>query len=57
MKHLFGILLALGTSVTASAQRALPSYAVVGRDTTCQIFLYSPGPSDGLHVAYVTDGE
>lgn len=57
MKHLFGILLALGTSVTASAQRALPSYAIVGRDTTCQIFLYSPGPSDGLHVAYVTDGE
>lgn len=36
-------------------QRQQPSYEIAGRDTTCQLFLYSPGPTKGLHVAYFTD--
>ena len=32
-----------------------PAYSIVGRDTTCQIFLYSPAPTQGLHLAYLTD--
>lgn len=32
-----------------------PAYSIAGRDTTCQIFLYSPGPTQGLHLAYLTD--
>ena len=36
-------------------QRQQASYEIAGRDTTCQLFLYSPGPTKGLHVAYFTD--
>jgi len=36
-------------------QRQRASYEIAGRDTTCQLFLYSPGPTKGLHVAYFTD--
>ena len=39
----------------AWAQRQQASYEIAGRDTTCQLFLYSPGPTKGLHVAYFTD--
>lgn len=28
-------------------------YTIQGRDTTCQIFLYSPDPKSGLHAAYL----
>lgn len=35
----------------------VPAYEVVGGDTTCNIFVYSPGEKDGLHVAYLTDRE
>ncbi|MCH4186631.1 MAG: alpha-N-arabinofuranosidase [Prevotella sp.] len=31
----------------------LPLYTITGRDTTVQIFLYSPGISEGLHAAYL----
>lgn len=34
-----------------------PAYEVTGRDTTCNIFIYSPGADGGLHVAYLTDKE
>ena len=34
-----------------------PAYTFVGKDTTCQIFVYSPGPAAGLHLAYLTDDE
>ncbi len=44
--------LALGSSATPSDN---PAYSIAGRDTTCQIFLYSPGPTQGLHLAYLTD--
>lgn len=50
---LYSMLLAAGAAVPAAAQN--PSYTINGRDTTCQIFVYSPGPSDGLHVAYYDD--
>ena len=39
----------------AWGQRQQASYEIAGRDTTCQLFLYSPGPTKGLHVAYFTD--
>ncbi len=29
----------------------------MGNDSTCQIFVYSPGPTSGLHVAYLSDDE
>ena len=32
-----------------------PAYTVAGRDTTVQIFLYSPGEHSGLHLAYLGD--
>ena len=41
----------------ASAQTELPAYTIAGRDTTCQIFLYSPNEHAGLHLAYLTDDE
>lgn len=34
-----------------------PAYYIAGRDSTCQIFIYSPGEKAGLHVAYYTEGE
>ena len=34
-----------------------PAYSIAGKDTTCQIFLYSPAPNQGLHLAYLTDDE
>ncbi len=34
-----------------------PAYEMAGKDTTCQIFVYSPGVTKGLHAAYLTDKE
>ncbi len=34
-----------------------PAYSVMGKDTTCQVFLYSPDPTQGLHLAYLADNE
>ncbi len=34
-----------------------PACQILGNDTTCQIFVYSPGEKDGLHVAYLNDDE
>lgn len=34
-----------------------PAYSVMGKDTTCQVFLYSPDPTQGLHLAYLSDNE
>lgn len=38
-----------------AAEKDAPAYSIAGRDTTCQVFLYSPGPTQGLHLAYLTD--
>lgn len=53
MKKILSLALAF-CSLEAFAQ-SRPAYEVVGKDTTCQIFLYSPGDRAGLHVAYLTD--
>ena len=34
-----------------------PAYTIQGKDSTCQIFIYSPAPNQGLHLAYLTDDE
>lgn len=34
-----------------------PAYSVMGKDTTCQVFLYSPDPTQGLRLAYLSDNE
>lgn len=44
-------------SLPSQAQRPLPAYEIMGNDTACQIFVYSPGIKDGLHVAYLTEGQ
>lgn len=51
MKKIF-IAFALCIS-TLACKAQQPSYVIEGRDTICQIFLYSPGIRDGLHVAYL----
>ena len=40
-----------------SERPSLPAYEIVGKDTTCNIFLYSPNAAEGLHVAYLADNE
>ncbi|MCI6551032.1 MAG: alpha-N-arabinofuranosidase, partial [Prevotella sp.] len=40
-----------------NAQNTEPAYQIMGTDTTCQIFLYSPGDRLGLHVAYLAEDE
>jgi alpha-L-arabinofuranosidase len=49
---LFFLFVSCLLSLSCKAQ-SLPLYMVAGRDTTVRIFLYSPGPSAGLHVAYL----
>ena len=71
-KHLFisAALMAMGQAVSlpSAARFAIsgvapenvkgtPAYSIAGRDTTCQIFVYSPAPSQGLHLAYLADGD
>lgn len=41
-------------SAMASA-KDVPAYTIAGRDTTCQIFIYSPSPTEGLHLAYLAE--
>ena len=52
-------LLSVALMATAQAGAAVdtPAYTVAGKDTTCQVFIYSPGESAGLHLAYLTDDE
>ncbi len=53
MKNILSLALAI-FALEAGAQTK-PAYEIVGKDTTCQIFLYSPADRDGLHVAYLTE--
>lgn len=39
----------------AQAQGIEPAYTIVGNDSTCQIFVYSPAPDQGLRLAYLTE--
>ena len=34
-----------------------PAYRFVDKDSTCQVFIYSPAANQGLHLAYLTDDE
>lgn len=43
--------------LASQASKDAPAYTIAGRDTTCQIFVYSPAPNQGLHLAYLTDGD
>lgn len=55
-KILFIAILSL-CSLYISASDINPAYYIMGKDTTCQIFLYSPSPKEGLHVAYLAENE
>lgn len=55
MKKLTFIFLSACLGLPAWAERDMPDYGIQGNDTVCQIFLYSPGPQSGLHVAYLAD--
>lgn len=56
-KNILYSLAMLTFASTATAQHLTPSMEVAGRDTVCQIFVYSPGDKDGLHVAYLNEKE
>ena len=55
MKTTYLLLPAVALSLSLQAQVQQPAYQIIGNDTTCQIFIYSPGEKSGLHVAYLTD--
>ena len=57
MKRKLISLLAATLAIGAWAAQTEPAYNVVGTDTVSQIFIYSPGEKDGLHLAYLnTEG-
>ena len=41
----------------APIDKDAPAYRIVGKDSTCQIFVYSPAANQGLHLAYLTDDD
>lgn len=58
MKKTWMILVACAAvQAHAQQQQPLPAYQILGKDTTCQVFVYSPSERDGLHLAYLTDDE
>lgn len=57
MKKSLLLLAAAALAAQTRAQQPVPAYQIIGRDTTCQIFVYSPGEKDGLHLAYLTDND
>ena len=42
---------------SAPIDKDAPAYRIVGKDSTCQIFVYSPTADQGLHLAYLTDDD
>ena len=52
---LSAVLMAMSQTMAAAPEQDAPAYSIVGRDSTCQIFVYSPDPTAGLHLAYLTD--
>ena len=42
---------------SAPIDKDVPAYRIVGKDSTCQIFVYSPAADQGLHLAYLTDDD
>ncbi len=53
MQRIILSLTCMALSYTLQAQT--PSYEIADKDTTCNIFFYSPGEKGGLHVAYLTN--
>ncbi|MFW5503084.1 MAG: alpha-N-arabinofuranosidase, partial [Segatella copri] len=51
------VLLASMQSVAQNPINDNPAYSIVGKDSTCQVFIYSPAENQGLHLAYFTDDE
>lgn len=41
----------------ASVDTDAPAYRITDKDSTCQIFVYSPAADQGLHLAYLNDDE
>ena len=39
----------------ASVDTDAPAYRITDKDSTCQIFVYSPAADQGLHLAYLND--
>ena len=46
MKKFNILLVSLALQVSAMAQSVEPEYTISGNDSTCQIFVYSPGEKD-----------
>lgn len=42
---------------SAPIDKDAPAYRIMGKDSTCQIFVYSPAADQGLHLAYFTDDD
>lgn len=57
LKSLLASATILATACQALAQSSTPAYSIIGKDSTCQIFVYSPSEKDGLHLAYLTESE
>ena len=48
---------AAANAVSAPIDKDAPAYRIVGKDSTCQILVYSPAADQGLHLAYLTDDD
>lgn len=48
---------AAASVASAPIDKDAPAYRIVGKDSTCQIFVYSPAVDQGLHLAYLTDDD
>ena len=57
MKKFNILLVSLVLQVSAMAQSVEPEYTISGNDSTCQIFVYSPGEKEGLRLAYLGENE
>lgn len=58
MKHKIILFLALCLGGGAvQAQNITPAYTIMGKDSTCQVFVYSPSAREGLHLAFLGDDD
>ena len=52
MKRLFVLQILILGLYGIKAAEIMPLYSIQGKDSTCQIFIYSPGERSGLYLAY-----
>ena len=58
MKHKIILFLALCLGGGAvQAQNITPAYTIMGKDSTCKVFVYSPSAREGLHLAFLGDDD